>query len=452
MNNTKKISEYIAARICVLMLCVGFIITMIPFFTYSHFKITGKFGDFTKRVLSADLISALEKYSGDDIFDWKKDYPFAEDEKVALEKEENKSLLKSKAESVKHLTQTLSNFTDNNQLFRLQLVNFACMIDDVFSWNLQVGYNATIKLKNGYWTGYIKKADVTDNITVTNEFNDWLKTHGMKLYYVQSPYKLDSRDYQSGLYDFSNQNADEFLEGITKLDIPTLDLRKNMQNSDCDFYSFFYKTDHHWTVEAALWACEIFTDWFSKESGMNIDSKIYDKTLYNSKLYKNAYLGSQGRKVTLARTKPDDFTLITPNFPTSFNAEFYNERGLIAKTSGDFSALLDMTQEPSEKTNFYKDSAYRMYFYGNCVAQVENMQIDNDYKILLVADSFANPFEAFLSLSVKKLDRMDLRHFNGSLKSYIEKNGPYDAVIMSYTPNTYGNIEYNTHTNLFDFR
>jgi LmbE family N-acetylglucosaminyl deacetylase len=51
----------------------------------------------------------------------------------------------------------------------------------------------------------------------------------------------------------------------------------------------------------------------------------------------------------------------------------------------------------------------------------------------------------------KQLDILDLRHFTGSLRSYITETKP-DMVIVLYNPNAIAAPDYATHTSMFDFR
>jgi LmbE family N-acetylglucosaminyl deacetylase len=55
-----------------------------------------------------------------------------------------------------------------------------------------------------------------------------------------------------------------------------------------------------------------------------------------------------------------------------------------------------------------------------------------------------------LALAEKNIDAIDLRHFTGSVKKYIEESKP-DLVIVMYNV-IGGDINYSTHKDKFDFR
>lgn len=56
-----------------------------------------------------------------------------------------------------------------------------------------------------------------------------------------------------------------------------------------------------------------------------------------------------------------------------------------------------------------------------------------------------------LSLGCHDLTVVDIRHFNGSLRTLIKDTRP-DAVLVIYTNNWEGSINWNSHGDEFDFR
>ncbi|MDR2393356.1 MAG: hypothetical protein LBD93_04285 [Treponema sp.] len=66
----------------------------------------------------------------------------------------------------------------------------------------------------------------------------------------------------------------------------------------------------------------------------------------------------------------------------------------------------------------------------------------------MIKDSFANVVSPFLSMGVGDLHILDLRYFNGSIRTYIEKNRPAMVIVM-YHPSV---LSYTKHEKMFDFR
>ena len=162
-------------------------------------------------------------------------------------------------------------------------------------------------------------------------------------------------------------------------------------------------------------------------------------------------LGSYGKKITKAKTEPDDFTLIIPKKEYQIHFEVYDKQNKIADNYGSYDAMIDYDSIDSK--DLYGKDPYHGYGYGSSNNFVENLSVDNDYKILLIGDSFTNVIIPFLALETKKIDRLDLRYFNGSLESFIKANKPYDVCIVLYNPDQYNQMPgFVSHEELFDFR
>jgi hypothetical protein len=180
--------------------------------------------------------------------------------------------------------------------------------------------------------------------------------------------------------------------------------------------------------------------------GFTFDVSLADPERYRYTRYQDWFLGSLGKKVTLAQTVPDDFILIRPAFATDFSVRI-PELNLSAR--GDFDVLIDHSQ--LDIRDYYTLSPYGAYCYGDrpVITIHNNLSNNNEGKtILLIKDSFAEVVTPFLSMGVEDLHILDLRHFNGSLKSYIEKNRP-NIVILMYNPSA---IDDDAHKKMFDFR
>ena len=163
-------------------------------------------------------------------------------------------------------------------------------------------------------------------------------------------------------------------------------------------------------------------------------------------MYEKWFLGSAGKKVTLARAVPDDICLLYPTFDTSVEINIPSKKIL---QKGDFSIFYDMSAIFPK--NYYNANPYSTYLHSdNPVVILKNNNVEQG-KVLLIKDSFSNVMAPFLSLSFREVHMLDLRAYTGSVKSYIERNEP-DVVVCEYYVNTYKNVEYSSHRNEFDFR
>jgi hypothetical protein len=94
---------------------------------------------------------------------------------------------------------------------------------------------------------------------------------------------------------------------------------------------------------------------------------------------------------------------------------------------------------------------YGAYLYGdNPLLVIHNNFLHGNKKILIIKDSFVNNLAPFLSLGIEHIDMLDLRHFTGSIKTYIKQTQP-DMVIVMYNPSALA-MDDSAHKRMFDFR
>ena len=382
--------------------------------------------------------------------DWTALYPFSEE--VLEEK-----AVEEKAERVDKLTSTIAllegnveTYTSNYLLGHKKLIEAANAYENVIKWNYAPysEYNGVITTSDGYLTSFYALSDVSEIANATISLAHFCRENNTPFIYVNTPFKVceyDDIDI-SGVTDFTNQNVNSFIDQLEDYGIDYFDLRKQLHAERLIHHELFFRTDHHWTPESGLWAARTIADLLNAEYGFNFDVSLIEDVQFTSVLYPNWFLGSQGKKVTLSNTEPDDICLLYPNYPTKLHFEL-KTRGI--NTDGDFSILYNMKQ--IDECDYYNRSPYHTYSYGDqALERIENKLVDNGNRLLLVHDSFGDCVIPFLSLGCQYLDAIDLRYFDGSLQSFILQEKP-DAVVILYNPSQtrYSKVE---SGGLFDFR
>ena len=258
-----------------------------------------------------------------------------------------------------------------------------------------------------------------------------VKEKNIPFYYIQAPNKIVP-GYSSDMiyqYNFSNKNADEFLEIIEKSDVTTLDLRKMIDESGIPKNQMFYKTDHHWTTPTAFWACKTIVHYLNENNPFNIEEAYLEKEKYNIVEKKECFLGSLGRRVGASVAGYDDYIFMEPNFGTRYEIKNGVTGQLIS--SGNFHQAI--VKDHILNSNDFAANKHATYFewdYGDII--IKNKKIDNDIKILLIKDSYALPVGAFLSTCVSELEMVDLRDTpKANLKKIID-DGKFDVVMVMY--------------------
>ena len=388
--------------------------------------------------------------------DWVALYPFSDAEKPAQAAEKQKSRLSAAIDKVTKKVDSVKSRVDTNTTDYLvgyqTMVNAAKKYEDVIQWNYTsfAEYNGIVKLDDGYLTSLVAKKDVSEVANSTIELANYCERKGIDFLYIQAPYKISKYDDKSisGTVDFSNQNADAFLALLEDAGVDTFDIREVIFDEKLPHHELFYRTDHHWRAETGFWASRHILQLLKESYGYDIDPSVLDNNKFDSVDYPAWFLGSQGKKVTLSVTTPDDFSLLYPKYPTDFHYVIPDKE---IDVDGDFSVTYDMSQV--DVVDYYNKSPYLAYNYGNRpLITVENKLCPDNGKILLIHDSFGDAVISFLSLGLKNVAALDLRYFTGSVHSFIESEKP-DAVLLLYNPNSFGDsVDWSTHKSPFDFR
>ena len=272
------------------------------------------------------------------------------------------------------------------------------------------------------------KSDVKSEVQQMKKFKTFLDKQGVKLLYVNAPVKYlndDAFEATFGVPTYVNQNADLFLQRIGKIGISSIDLRKCMVAEGLAPETLFYRTEHHWNNQAALFAARNVAATLNSAYGYQIDLNLYNPANFKATDFKACWLGEYGKK-TAVMPPLDDYTLLLPNYPTAYSFPM-NE----TTVDGTFEDFIDRSYLTS-CGNVYQDrSCHYAYRLRSCI----NKNVSAG-RVLLLCDSFSQNFEPFLSLGVHSIDWLIIRdavNTPGFSLQNIIKTGNYDTVIICYS-------------------
>ena len=288
--------------------------------------------------------------------------------------------------------------------------------------------------------------DVKQDVHATVELAKFCADKNIEFMYMQAPFKICKYDDAeiSGILDFSNQRADDLLAGLSKAGVKNYDFRKMLHDEGKNHHELFYKTDHHWKYETGLWASRHILRILREDFKWPVDENVLDEKNFEFVTYPASLLGSYGRKLTTARVKPEDFTLLYPKIDTDF---MLNIPGRNLNLSGDFTIFVD-EKKLNNKQEYIR---FEIATFGT-VMNITNKLAENNKKVLMIRRSFAHAVIPFLAMGVKYLDSIgDFGDFNGSIKSYIEQTKP-DLVIVLFNPSYIRGYYYIVNNDAFDFR
>lgn len=381
---------------------------------------------------------------------WDRAYPFADID--AGHKIANLPTKKIERKAA-NIEKNISEWTGKHLLGYYKLAETGRAYEDDIGWQLISPVQEIAPLGDGVWSFVYPKADTREKVFSLADLAQTVEQSGAKFLYVQAPFKVDPYgDFAvNGRFDFTNKNCDEFLQQLNGQGIETLDLRQDLhqwaQAEQISYHDFFFRTDHHWKPQTALRAAKVVGEKL-RADGIPVDDSRYDIQDFDVEILPVYFLGSEGKRATLARVQADDFPILHPKFPTEIKVEIPEKN---IDSTGDFELLYDKQQVA--RKDLYNFNPYAMYGYGDrAIMNVENLMLPaTDKKVLLIRDSYCDTMAPFLALGVRNLQTMDVRHFTGSVKSYIAEQKP-DVVIVMYTGSIHKKIDWSSHKDKFDFR
>lgn len=303
------------------------------------------------------------------------------------------------------------------------------------------GYGELYKTSYNQIAFSVGKKDVASELESICKLKYELDQEGIPLLYIQAPFKLQEGNEQlpQNVKDYANDNADRFLDGLDKAGIDYLDLRPSFWSSGMNQNQLFYNTDHHWTIDGAFYSFGDIVSKLNKEYHFNINDKYTDINNYKRKTYREFYIGSMGRRVGKAYGGVDDFSLITPNFDTSYTI-YEREYGGEKIYEGTFEKAV-LTNSYMNKNASLDTNRYAVYHGDNAELEFINHNV-KEGKILMVKDSFGLPIYSFLSLGVNEVRALDVRLYKESVSSYAKEHKP-DVVLILYNADCFGSSMFN---------
>lgn len=287
--------------------------------------------------------------------------------------------------------------------------------------------------------------DYSVAVNTIAELDAFCKENSINFLYVFPPDReIDGfTHFPKGTVDYSKRITKSVNEELTTIGVETLYLNNMVSTFDGEVSDIHYKTDHHWSIEACLWAYANTVQWL-ESLNICIDTRTINPSMYVYESYENGYLGSYGEKLSPLYAGYDDFTFIYPEYDTDFQLIQLINGNVLHERNGRFEETL-IYDDLKDYNNGYSTNFYGTYLgYGNAEKRIINKKINNGLKVLVLGDSFSRPYATFMSLGVSELYNVDTQpgRFSRNIYSYIEEISP-DIVICLYSnenlynPNTF---------------
>jgi len=425
---------------CASLLCVACLVVFLRYGTYRTLICWLGWDNAWTRTVFADNVELqhiepphIGTAQPDEVpIDWATRYPFA----TPTPPPPPESPLRARERRFHEKTRNFEGWTDQKFLSRMHFIEALQTYDAVIGWNIvpdpELGSAVTFP-DIGSWH-FPKKADIAYPVSATADFASFCREQGINFLFVLVPSKISPTSiYATGPcpLDFSNVDGDAYLAGLQAHGVSALDLRPAFDTLGTPYPELFYRNDHHWKPEVAIWSAGLISRQLNEQFGYSIAPGLFELSRYEKRVYPRRFLGSYGKLLTLARTSPEDITFYLPTFPTSFHLEIPS---LGIDRDGDASILYDWRRLDLSK-GFYASDAYpySANLYGDRAAIfLRNYKKRDGKKLLFIRESYCSSVLPFLASGVEQIDSIDPRYFTGSLHSFIEQERP-DTVVVCYS-------------------
>lgn len=294
--------------------------------------------------------------------------------------------------------------------------------------------NEIVRLDNGHLTLVLnEEQDAAPAAEQMTELYNRQAANGKDFLFVLAPYQIPPYEdiLPAGFEESSNAAADDLLAMLSANGVPSLDLRAVAESENMSFADMFFTTDHHWTPETGFWAYTKIVEYITNNGiAAPVPAMYTDINQYNVEVYEDWFLGYGGKRTGIYFSGVDDFSVITPMYPTDgMSVEL---QGGAYRREGNFADIAYL-MDAADTFNYFGANPYGIYGNGdNDLTSYRNTNAPVDLKIMSIGDSFTNACLTFLPLAYSTCDELDMRAFKSNFEQYYNEYNP-DLLIVLVT-------------------
>lgn len=228
---------------------------------------------------------------------------------------------------------------------------------------------------------------------------------------------------------------DRILTDLESSGIKTVDVRQTLKELDASGTQVYYRTDHHWTTDAAYAAYKAFLNTAGVEEGYS----AYDRLLVT-----DSFQGTLTASSGFRTSETDSIYVYLPQASDLAATEDIAEEQSVAQDS----ASADDTDSQSveytvlnvdsgEKTATFYDISYletrdkyAMFLGGNHAELKIQTTSQSEKNLLVMKDSYANCFIPFLVQNYRTIIVVDPRYYLGDIDQLISDEGITDILFL----------------------
>ena len=336
-------------------------------------------------------------------------------------------ITKREVKSAISTVKNIDNISTDKLLYHDQLVDINSIKNNLINTRVVQKSGKTVKCESDMLAMVNGERFDTEHLQSVveqiSELQQKSEAVGAKFLYLAVPEKGYYQTFPSNVRDYSRVNFDDYLACMQEKNIPFLSYVDEFQKRDMDREDIYYYTDTHWKTNVGFLAAQLACRSLHERYGIPLDDSKLDIGNYKQTFYPDWFLGALGKKTGTFFTwrGPDDFTLITPNFATSFTEEKPYENSV---REGSFEDTVLYGEQIYEK-DYYHHDPYSGYCGGNHRLQIFKNHLENNgKKALFIRDSFSHVVTPYLALQFQELHVIDTR--GEDIELYDEKVNWYE--------------------------
>lgn len=193
-----------------------------------------------------------------------------------------------------------------------------------------------------------------------------------------------------------------------------VDVRDTLMDHNDEY--IYYKTDHHWTSAGVCLAYDV---WSERTGG---EAETEDGLVKN--VVSDKFRGSLYSKILDADSAYDEIWTYGLQKDDAFGSK-------------DCTVTIDEKQQLDsiyDDEMLQKKDKYAYFLSGNYgQVHIQNQKAASKAKgknILIIKDSFANSFVPFVTQDYENIYMVDLRYYNGDMKSYLQEHNITDVLVL----------------------
>lgn len=272
---------------------------------------------------------------------------------------------------------------------------------------------------------------------------DFVNERGSQFRYIQIPANSIKSNYPETVFSYipTNQMIAAFVSDCEVNGIPCLDgnvFLENLPHSE-----LFNKTDHHWASPA------VFLTYQELIKDLSSGTDIIDESKFEKLVWEKSFLGGLAVGMGQYYVGKDDYILYKPDYDTLFTMRFIQGEDVIYERKGDFmNALYDEERlyDPGYLNKYNTALSFSDMTWlkaGNFYIHIENHMADNDQKVLLISDSYGQPFATYLALSNKEVAYLSWDgYYIENYRDFIDEYDPDVVLVLKWAQSTYINVPF----------